>query len=263
LATCFVIQPFDQGKFDKRYADVFEPAIREAGLEPYRTDGNPGVSVPIDDIQTEIKKASVCLADITLDNPNVWFELGYALASGKEICLVCSEERTSKYPFDVQHRYIIHYKVESKADFETLQQKISEKLQAIVNKSETLAIIEHSPIKEPTGLLQHEMMVLLSIAENRDGPRSGVSHGTVKEQLARLGYNNLALNIGLEGLLNNEMISFSEEGDYRGDLYKIYFITDDGMKWICRNYERLNLRIAQQKGKGGKRGFDMDDDIPF
>jgi hypothetical protein len=27
MARCFVIQPFDKGTFDKRYDDVFEPAI--------------------------------------------------------------------------------------------------------------------------------------------------------------------------------------------------------------------------------------------
>ncbi len=86
MATCFVIQPFDDGgKFDKRYKDVFDPAIREAGLEPYRVDNDPAVSVPIDNIQDGIRRASACLADITENNPNVWFELGYALSSDKEI----------------------------------------------------------------------------------------------------------------------------------------------------------------------------------
>ena len=39
MFRCFVIQPFDGGqRYDKRYEDVFEPAIRDAGLEPYRMD---------------------------------------------------------------------------------------------------------------------------------------------------------------------------------------------------------------------------------
>ena len=37
MPRCFVIQPFDSGgKFDKRYLDVFRPAILAAGLKPYR-----------------------------------------------------------------------------------------------------------------------------------------------------------------------------------------------------------------------------------
>ncbi len=33
MANCFVIQPFDAGKFDKRYEQVFKPAIVAADLE--------------------------------------------------------------------------------------------------------------------------------------------------------------------------------------------------------------------------------------
>ena len=36
MSTCFVMQPFDGGPFDRRYKDVFAPAIKAAGLEPYR-----------------------------------------------------------------------------------------------------------------------------------------------------------------------------------------------------------------------------------
>ena len=32
MPTCFVIQPFDKGPFDKRYDDVLDPAIRAALL---------------------------------------------------------------------------------------------------------------------------------------------------------------------------------------------------------------------------------------
>ena len=119
MGTCFVIQPFDRGPYDKRYEDVFEPAISEVGLEPYRVDRDPGVSIPIEDIQSGIRASDVCLAEITTDNPNVWFELGFALASHKPVVLVCSEER-EKFPFDVQHRTIITYATDSPRDFERL-----------------------------------------------------------------------------------------------------------------------------------------------
>jgi hypothetical protein len=111
--------------------------------------------------------------------------------------------------------------------------------------------------------LQHEMMVLLSIVENREGPGSSVRHWTVNEELERLGYNNLALNIGLEGLLEKEMISCSEDADYNHNVYREYLITGDGMKWIRCNYERLNLKSAPPIGKGRKNLTDLDYDVPF
>jgi hypothetical protein len=265
-----VIQPFDDGgKFDKRYADVFDPAIRDAGLEPYRVDNDPSVSIPIEDIQDGIRRASMCLVDVTMDNPNVWFELGYALASDKETCLICSEERTGKYPFDVQHRTITKYRVESKSDYSRLQSQITERLRAIVEKSQTLAKIEaQSPFREPEGLLQHEMIVLASIAENQQGPGTSVAYNILRQELERLGYNNLALNIGLGGLIEREMIYQAEETEYdqfnnNEYIYKTYSIQLEGMKWIVRNYKRLNLRISSRSAERPNVNEDLDGDIPF
>ena len=86
MPTCFVIQPFDSGgKFDKRFNDTYKKAIEKAGLEPYRVDQDPGVEVPIDRIEEGIREATICLADITTDNPNVWYELGYAFAVGRSV----------------------------------------------------------------------------------------------------------------------------------------------------------------------------------
>jgi hypothetical protein len=272
LAICFVIQPFDNGgKFDKRYTDVFQPAIREAGLEPYRVDHDLATSVLIEDIQNAIFRSAICFADITLDNPNVWFELGYALAREKPICMVCSNERMGKFPFDVQHRSIIRYQVDSASDFTTLKNDITNRLRAVVERTSTLSDInERSPTREPDGLLQHELMVLLSIVLNRNGPGQRVSHGLVKDELERLGYNNIALNIGLEGLISKRMIGMHQEQDQDGDYYSVYAIEEYGMQWILNNHERLNLKSASPKGATPSRpslqsskSDNLDDEIPF
>lgn len=62
MGTCFVIQPFDRGDFDKRYEDVFAPAVLDAGLEPYRVDQDPKVNIPVQDIEAGIRGADLCLA---------------------------------------------------------------------------------------------------------------------------------------------------------------------------------------------------------
>ena len=76
MDKCFVIQPFDNDKYDRRYTDVFAPAISRAGLEPYRVDKDLGVKIPIVDIEKGIAESSLCFAEISNDNPNVWYELG-------------------------------------------------------------------------------------------------------------------------------------------------------------------------------------------
>jgi len=124
MPTCFVIQPFDNGPFDKRFDDVYIHAIKSAGLEAYRVDRDMSVEIPIEGIEKGIRNSSVCLADITNDNPNVWYELGFAFAIRRPVVMICSKDRTSnKYPFDIQHRTVISYATESSSDFENLKKR--------------------------------------------------------------------------------------------------------------------------------------------
>ena len=133
-AICFVIQPFDT-VFNNRFKDIYKPAIEKVGLKAYRTDCDPGVSVPIEAIENGIRQAIICLADITTNNPNVWYELGFAFASGCEVVMVCSNERQDKkYPFDIQHRSIISYSTDSPSDYKQLRNKITEKISAYIKK---------------------------------------------------------------------------------------------------------------------------------
>lgn len=105
MPRCFVIQPFDDGgPYDKRYQDVLEPAIKDAGLEPYRVDQDHAVTILIDSIEKNIRTSEICLADITLDNANIWYEVGFAFASNRPVVMICAKSRPTKYPFDVQHR---------------------------------------------------------------------------------------------------------------------------------------------------------------
>ena len=125
MPRCFVIQPFDRSAFDKRYRDVLVPAIKAAELEPYRVDQDPSTTVPIDDIEAGIRDSEICIADITNDNPNIWYEVGYAIANGKPVVLICADPRPTPHPFDVRHRQIISYSLDSPSDFKALEQETS------------------------------------------------------------------------------------------------------------------------------------------
>ena len=56
MPTCFVIQPFSS-KFDKRFQDVYKPALEKAGLDPYRVDQDPGTEGVMDSIEQKIRDA--------------------------------------------------------------------------------------------------------------------------------------------------------------------------------------------------------------
>jgi nucleoside 2-deoxyribosyltransferase len=171
MEFCFVIQPFDKGIFDKRFDDVIAPAILAAGLEPYRVDKDLKVEIPIEEIEKGIRQARICLAEITTNNPNVWYELGYAMACGKSVVLVCAEDREGKFPFDVQHRTILSYKTESSSDFTQIRDLISERIKALLEKEDSITeITESSPIAETEGLSEHEIVALASVMKNQISP---------------------------------------------------------------------------------------------
>jgi len=262
MGTCFVMQPFDKGVYDKRYEDIFVPAIEAAGLEPYRVDRDPGVSIPIDEIQTGIKNSDVCLAEITTDNPNVWFELGYAIASFKEVVLVCSSERKTRFPFDVQHRNITRYETESSRDFEQLKEKIANRLIAILKKGETLSrIADMSSIADTEGLSQHEMVALVTIAENIDSPSDKVGTYRIKEDMNRAGYTKIAVTLALTSLLRKGMIEEEMDTDMNGNEFFHYTVSSKGMEWLLQNQGKLVLKV--QKSKAAQLLEKIDDDIPF
>jgi hypothetical protein len=60
MTRCFVIQPFDRGPFDKRYDDILAPAIKKAGIKPYRVDRDPSVLIPIETIEEYIRDSEYC-----------------------------------------------------------------------------------------------------------------------------------------------------------------------------------------------------------
>lgn len=258
MARCFVMQPFDRGVFDKRYDDVFAPAIQEAGLEPYRVDRDPSVSIPIDEIESGIRRSEICLAEITTDNPNVWFELGFAIAVPKDVVLICSEERKSRFPFDVQHRNIIKYKSEAPQDFQKLRGTIKDRILAILNKQRQIdKVSKISPVAETEGLAQHEIVGLVTIMQNSFITLSGVSAHTIKEDMNNAGFTDIAVSLALRSLGQKGMISSKKEYDEQyGEEYRVFIIERKGEEWLLHNQDKLVLKQEIQSQK-------VSDDIPF
>jgi hypothetical protein len=250
-----MIQPFDNGKFDKRFDDVFDPAVRAAGLYPYRVDRDPGVSVPIDDIERNIREAIVCFVDVTTDNPNVWFELGYAIAAGKDLCLACSKERDGAFPFDIRHRKIITYSSDAPRDFKVLGSSITERLQAILMQQEIRADIQAITKEQHTaGLTDYEAAMLACIASGITGINDSVSNWWLKTEMEKTGYNSLASNVALRGLQAKAMLKI-QMVDGQDEQYEAYAMNESGWEWISKNTHSLNLKALPKSLK--------NDEIPF
>lgn len=258
MATCFVIQPFDGGPYDKRFKDVYEPAIKAAGYEAYRVDQDPSVSVPIESIENGIRSAVVCLADITLDNPNVWYELGFAFAAGRPVVMICNADRQGKkFPFDIQHRTIIVYKAESSSDFDALKASITEKIGAIVKKDTALQLMSDTEAVAPVaGLSQPELMVIAILAGGFS-PRSYTPLSSAKNDAERAGVTSVGFNLGLRRLLAKYFVEEStDQDDYNDDPYPVLQLTEQAWEWIEANESLFVLHRVTKEEK-------EDDSFPF
>ena len=264
MPTCFVIQPFDSGKFDKRYKETFAPAIIAAGFQPYRVDEDQRADVLITSIEDGIRSASVCLADITTDNPNVWFELGFAFAANRPVVMVCSTvERPGKYPFDIQHRKVTSYKTEAQSDFEALSDEIVERLRAVAEKSQTLQqIAEAEPIAPISGLSQIELTVL-AVAAGAALPQRGFGLWSIKNDAEKLGLSDVGISLAIQRLYQKKFLENVMVEDDRGnEPYKGAAITSKGWDWIDANDDKFVLRHIP-KGEQFIGTEITDDDIPF
>jgi hypothetical protein len=259
MEKCFVIQPFDNDKFDKRFVDIFEPAIIKAEFEPYRIDKDLSVRIPIDDIEKGIAESGICFAEITSDNPNVWYELGFAFACKKDVVMVCSDERVGKFPFDIQHRHIITYKTSSTSDFLTLGDTITRKIKAFQVKSSTIKQLNTTPVVETEGLKSHEIALLILMMENQVSSEDFAAVYTLKNEMTKAGYTDIATSVGIRTLTKLGMIETYKEIDNWNNNQEFIAckLLDQGENWILSNQEQLEFR------KKTNSEFPSVDDLPF
>jgi nucleoside 2-deoxyribosyltransferase len=256
---CCVFQPFDNGgPHDKRYADTIAPAIEAAGLEPYRVDKDDGAVIPMDTLHDEIKSATICLADISTHNPNVMYELGYAIASGKDVVLLALSG--TSFPFDVQHRGVLKYTLESASDFEKLRSAIINRLTTLVARQATKReIVSASPIKSTHGLQPNEVAALAFVMANVDSPEDRVSTEMIKRDMERAGFTRLATQLALARLSRLSFVEVGQDADYNGNTFAAYRILGDGESWLLDNQDQLELG----KGSSPEKIPMLDDEIPF
>jgi len=104
----FIVSQFGD-YYDVLYDEVIKPVCEELNYDPIRGDEVASCTLILNDIITSIRNSSVIIAEITPDNPNVFYEVGYAHALGKPTILLCEKEMRNKLPFDVSGFRTIFY----------------------------------------------------------------------------------------------------------------------------------------------------------
>lgn len=104
----FVVSQFGDC-YDTLYNEVIKPVCEELNYTPIRGDEVASCTLILNDIITSIRNSTVIIADITPDNPNVFYEIGYAHALAKPTILLCEKGIRNKLPFDVSGFRTIFY----------------------------------------------------------------------------------------------------------------------------------------------------------
>ena len=116
-AECFVVMPFGKKPvpgvsdrifdFDKPYRVIMRRAIEAAGMVPVRADESTASGIIHSDMFKALRDRRVVLAELSLHNPNVYYELGvrHVLASAGTV-LMCRADQP--LPFDIALSRVVY-----------------------------------------------------------------------------------------------------------------------------------------------------------
>jgi hypothetical protein len=105
----FIVMQFSS-PYNEVYSHVIKAVCKEMKLTAIRADELYGPEIIIKDVIDNITKSQVVIADVSPTNPNVYFEVGYALALGKPIVLMAQRRKPDEpLPFDVSAFRVLFY----------------------------------------------------------------------------------------------------------------------------------------------------------
>jgi len=103
----FVIMQLSD-EYNQLYNEVIYPVCKSFGYETIKADECYTTGLIIEDIIRQIKESSIVIADITPNNPNVFYEVGYSHAINKPTILL-SDKKRDRLPFDVSSFRTLFY----------------------------------------------------------------------------------------------------------------------------------------------------------
>ena len=101
----FVVMPFSEEWSDEVFDQMFEPGIEDAGFTVSRGDSIVRVGDLSTNVWKSITQAGVIVAEVSVPNPNVYYEIGLADALGKPVFLFKQEDAKLPADFGGIHYY--------------------------------------------------------------------------------------------------------------------------------------------------------------
>ena len=129
--TAFVIMPYGPS-FDGLYDDFIREVLTDVGFEVTRADEVTTSASIMSAVIGGIKESCVIVADLTDNNPNVYYEMGIAHALHKPVIYLAQD--VDELPFDIKAYQVIHY-TRDYAVMKTAEKKLSEVAEGVFDGS--------------------------------------------------------------------------------------------------------------------------------
>ncbi len=142
-------QPID---FNQVFDQLIRPALERAGCTVFRADEETRAGDIRTDMFQELLVADLVLADLTLDNPNVWYELGVRHALRARGVVLIQGPRATQ-PFDIYTDRKLRYSIRDGAPDPTTLDADRERLARMAR--ETLAASSARKVSPVYKLLEH------------------------------------------------------------------------------------------------------------
>ena len=171
---CFVIMAFHPDT-DSLWDEVYQPTISSAGFVPRRVDKDENGSPLLEQIFNFISMSPLVIADLTLERPNCYFEVGYAIGRGKDsnLILCCRNDHNlhvqprgpqdPKVHFDLSSYSILWWDKNDLSKFrEELKTKILQRAKLIPN---AVPIPEEGPVTKPALGIAHQTTISTKMSD--------------------------------------------------------------------------------------------------
>jgi hypothetical protein len=113
MKSCFIISPIGaEGSDIREHSDsvfdyIITPAMEDLGIRAYRSDHNNTIGKISDQMFDSIINDDLCIAVLTFNNPNVYYEFAIAQCAAKPVIILL--EKGNVLPFDIKDLRVIYY----------------------------------------------------------------------------------------------------------------------------------------------------------
>ena len=178
--TCFVIMPFGDkvdkdGKtihFDEVYETFIEPIVTALDIECIRCDKIVEAGGIHNKMFTNIYDADVAVVDITMLNPNVFYELGMRHTIKKNVTIIIQQAGT-QIPFNISGFTVVPYKLDDPVALKYAADQIQTMIKngmANVRKSDSpiYGVLPNLRVENPAQAIKKKQIYSFPLANVQD-----------------------------------------------------------------------------------------------